>query len=87
MLRVVKDINVSKSSGLQDISSFVIKEVFTVLARQVTHMMNISVKSTIFPTAWKDALVIPIPKSGNLSLVQNYRPVSLLPLPGKILEK
>ena len=85
--RVIKDINVSKSSGLQDVSSFVVKETFTVLIKQITHLMNISVQSSIFPTAWKDALVIPIPKSGNLNLVQNYRPISLLPLPGKILEK
>ena len=37
--------------------------------------------------SWKRALVVPIPKQGNLSKVQNYRPISLLPLPGKILEK
>ena len=40
VLKVVKEINVSKSSGLQDISSFVIKEVFTILAPQVRYMMN-----------------------------------------------
>ena len=50
-------------------------------------MLNLSIKTSIFPTAWKQALVIPIPKSGNLTHVQNYRPISLLPLPGKILEK
>ena len=31
--------------------------------------------------------VIPIPKQGDLSDVTNYRPISLLPLPGKVLEK
>ena len=31
--------------------------------------------------------MVPIPKSGNLAKVQNYRPISLLPLPGKIMEK
>ena len=46
-----------------------------------------SVETSIFPEAWKEALVIPIPKGGNLTLVQNYRPISLLPLPGKILDK
>ena len=85
--KVIKDINVSKSPGLQDVSSFVVKETFTVLVKQITHLMNISVQSSILPTEWKNALVIPTPKSGNLSLVQNYRPISLLPLPGKILEK
>ena len=87
VLKVVRDINVSKSSGLDSISSFIIKEAFGILLPQITYMMNLSVKTSIFPKAWKKALVIPIPKSGNLTQVQNYRPISLLPLPGKILEK
>ena len=45
VLKVVKDINVSKLSGLHDISSFAIKEVFTILIHQVTHLINMSVKS------------------------------------------
>ena len=87
VLRVIKDINVSKSSGLTNISSFVVKEVFTILIHQVTFMMNLSIKTSVFPEAWKEALVIPIPKSGSPTMVQNYRPISLLPLPGKIIEK
>ena len=50
-------------------------------------MFNLSLETAVFPDAWKEALVIPIPKGGNLTLVQNYRPISLLPLPGKVLEK
>ena len=49
--------------------------------------MNMSVQTSEFPVAWKEALVVPIPKGGDPTLVQNYRPISLLPLPGKILEK
>ena len=87
VLRLVKDVNVSKSSGIDDVSSFILKEAFRVLVREVTHMFNLSVRTSSYPDAWKQALVIPIPKTGNLSKVQNYRPISLLPLPGKILEK
>ena len=50
-------------------------------------MYNFSIQTNTFPDDWKKALVIPIPKTGNLTDVQNYRPISLLPLPGKILEK
>ena len=85
--KVVADINVSKSSGLENISSMVIKECFKILNPQITHMYNLSIEYTMFPNAWKKALVIPIPKTGNLKQVKNYRPISLLPLPGKILEK
>ena len=87
VLRLVKDINVSKSSGLDDVSSFILKEAFQILIKEITFMFNLSIRSSLFPDAWKQALVVPIPKSGNLSLVHNYRPISLLLLPGKILEK
>ena len=85
--KVVRDINVSKSSGLEYVSSFIVKEAFTILIPEVTYMYNLSIVSAQFPNVWKQALVIPIPKTGNLTQVQNYRPISLLPLPGKILEK
>ena len=87
VFRVVKEINVSKSSGLENVSSFIIKELFEIITSEVTHMYNLSVNTSVFPSAWKAALVVPIPKSGDLTKVSNYRPISLLPLPGKILEK
>ena len=87
VLRVIREINTSKSSGLENISSFVVKEAFGILVPEITHMYNLSIKSTKFPKAWEKALVVPIPKQGNLTKVQNFRPISLLPLPGKILEK
>ena len=50
-------------------------------------MLNLSVKTAIFPGAWKEVLVVPIPKGGNQTQVKNYRPISLLPLPWKLLER
>ena len=41
----------------------------------------------IFPNLWKRATVIPSKQFGNSKLVTNLRPISLLPLPSKILEK
>ena len=52
----------------------------------VTFMFNVSVKQTRFPDNWKKALVVPIPAQGNLTKVQNFRPISLLPFPGKVLD-
>ena len=85
--KVVQEINISKSSGLENVSSFILKEAFKTLISEVTFMFNLSIKKSKFPNVWKQALVVPIPKTGNLTLVKNYRPISLLPLPGKILEK
>ena len=87
VFKLIKEINISKSSGIENISSLIIKEAFRAILPQVTFMYNLSVRSSCFPDAWKKALVVPIPKEGNSTKVQNYRPISLLPLPGKILEK
>ena len=87
VFKLTKSINTSKSSGLDNISSTVIKVAFQALSPEVTFMYNLSIADAHFPEDWKKALVIPIPKQGNLTKVQNYRPISLLPLPGKVLEK
>ena len=40
-----------------------------------------------FPEIWKRAIVVPIHKKGEKNLKTNYRPISLLPIFGKILKK
>ena len=84
---LIDKINVSKSSGIDFLSSKLLKDSFQVLADKLTYLYNLSVAQGIFPTQWKKAFVIPIPKIGNPKKVENYRPISLLPLPGKLLEK
>ena len=39
------------------------------------------------PAEWKHALITPIPKSNEMTAVSNYRPISLLPLLSKVLER
>ena len=41
----------------------------------------------IFPDLWKKSNIVPVHKKGDKQLLQNYRPISLLPILGKILEK
>ena len=50
-------------------------------------MYNLSIRTADYLKSWKKALVLPIPKKGDLTKIQNYRPISLLPLPGKVMEK
>jgi hypothetical protein len=50
-------------------------------------IMNLSIRKCIFPTSWKIAKVFRLFKSGSTSEPNNYRPMSLLPVFGKIIEK
>ena len=43
--------------------------------------------SSLYPDMWKLANVIPIFKKGDKQSIKNYRPISLLPICGKMFEK
>ena len=45
------------------------------------------IKSRKFPIEWEKAHVVPVHKKNNKQLIENYRPISLLPVCGKILER
>ena len=49
--------------------------------------MNYSISSVTFPIKWKTAKVTPLHKSGSRDDVDNYRPISILPVISKVLEK
>lgn len=47
----------------------------TPLMTPVTLLFNICVNTASFPVEWKSHLIVPVFKSGNISLVSNYRPI------------
>ena len=63
------------------------RDAFIFLIPKLTYLINCSFKTGIFPDKWKLANIIPLFKGGNRNTVGNFRPVSLLPLPSKIIEK
>ena len=46
-----------------------------------------SLKTSMVPTVWKNAKITPIYKSGPTNNTENYRPISVLPVLSKVLEK
>ena len=81
------NIKVFKSSGIDNVASKIMKDAFTILGEQFLHILNKSIESNKFPDDSKKATVIPLPKVNNVKLVSDFRPISLLLLPGKIIEK
>jgi len=51
------------------------------------HIVNKSLLSSTVPTKWKQARIVPIFKSGDPNKTENYRPISVLPILSKVLEK
>ena len=54
---------------------------------EITFICNHSITNSIFPSKWKEAKVTPLHKSGPHEEVNNYRPISILPVLSKVLEK
>ena len=64
-----------------------IKDGLLLTAFYLTCIVNTSLVTGIIPTVWKHALVIPLHKKGDVNDVNNYRPISKLPIMSKMLEK
>ena len=87
IVKIVHDIDVHKGSGIDYLPSFILKDVFEIITLQLTYLFNHSMKEGIFPDIWAIATVTPIPKTGNKHIVNNWRPISIIPFIGKLMEK
>ena len=85
VLTCCTDIDISKSACVENISCKVLKDALIHLNVRFTDLLNTSFITGIFPNTWKCARVTPLFKGGDRNFVGNYRPVSLLPLPSKII--
>ena len=87
VIELIKEIDTTKSSALELLPSWVMKDALMVLPNLLLAVLSRSLATGIFPDSWKGATVIPLHKGGDPLDVGNYRPISLLPLPGKLLER
>ncbi|XP_047543230.1 uncharacterized protein LOC125075562 [Vanessa atalanta] len=76
----------TKAIGSDNLSLDMILPVLEDIAPVITHIINFSLSCNIFPTLWKNAYVIPLPKTSNPSSCSQYRPISILPILSKVLE-
>ena len=87
VLKLLQSIDTSKANGPDKISGKMLKATANTIAYPIAKLFNKSIMNCTFPTCWKDSFIVPIPKSNNHSSPSNYRPVSLLSILSKLLEK
>ena len=83
----LRNLKILKATGIDMIPSRALKIAADIIAPSITWIFNLSLKTGIFVDAWKKACVLPIYKSGDRRLCENYRPISILPVISKILER
>ena len=87
IINIIGNLNVNKAHGHDDISIRMIKMCDESLVRPLSIIFRNSLNFCICPSTWKKANVTPVHKKDGKQYVNNYCPVSLLQVFGKIFEK
>ena len=87
VLKLISRLSSKKSSGWDDIPQKIVKSSPLNVIIALTHIFNLSISDGVFPKQMKKAKVVPIHKKGSKLNVENYRPISLLPVFSKLLER
>ncbi|KAG6463038.1 hypothetical protein O3G_MSEX013626 [Manduca sexta] len=85
--KYISFLKTDSSPGFDGCTVTLIKAVKNELLGPLTHIFNLSLSQGIFPSVWKLATIIPIYKGEDKSIPSNYRPISLLSILSKLLEK
>ena len=84
----LQQLDTSKSSGPDGISAKMLKGVASSLAPVLVQIFNLSILDAKVPSQWKFSRVVPIPKGSSTNpSPSNFRPISLLSITSKLLEK
>ena len=78
---------VSKASGPDGVSAIMLKMTGEFIAPSVCKLFNISLQTGRVPQGWKQSIIVPVPKTSAACTPDNYRPVSLLSVLSKVLER
>ena len=81
------ELKTNKAIGLDRVSAHLLKDSANVLTPVLTKLFNRSLSSSIYPDIWKCGKVTALFKSGERTDPNNYRPITVLPIVSKILEK
>jgi hypothetical protein len=87
ILREIDKLNNNKSPGPDGVGPNILKDVADIIVRPLAYLCNLSFQTGLVPEGLKLARIVPIYKKGDKTLLTNYRPISLLSIFHKILEK
>ena len=76
---IIDGLKAKNSEGVDGLSVKLLKAITYETSKAITHMINQSLHTGIFPDKLKLATVIPVFKKGDRTKLDNYRPISMLP--------
>lgn len=84
---IIKNLKNTNSVGYDGFCTKIIKVVNEDICHHLSHIINLSITSGIFPNNLKLSIIKPLFKKDNKQLMENYRPISLISIFSKIFEK
>ena len=87
ILKIIRALNINKAHGHDGISIRMIKICDESLLKPLFILFKNSLKLSYYPDIWKKTNIIPAQKKNDKQLLNNYPPISLLRIFGKIFEK
>ena len=84
---LVKGIDSTKSSAMDRLKSIFVKDAFECINFELCYLLNESLRLGEYPISWGYSYVTPIPKEGDRLDPNNWRPISQMPIIGRLIEK
>jgi hypothetical protein len=85
---IISSLKSSKSCGLDNVDSYILMLLRELITAPITHIVNLSLSSGVYPASYKVGKVVPLYKGkGDTLEPAAYRPVCLLPVASKIIER
>lgn len=85
--KALNNLSSNKATGIDAIPARFLKDGASVVAHPLSEIINQSLRIGIVPKDWKLARVTPLHKKGSKTLVNNYRPISILTAFSKVVER
>ena len=88
-MQIISSSSSDKTTGIDTIDIRTLKIAVGVhsVLESITYLINLSIEQSVIPAEWKSAMLTPIFKSGDKNIKSNFRPISVLPILWKVLEK
>ena len=87
VFHLISSLDTNKANGPDGISVQMLKSTANSISSPLSKLFSLSLAMGKFPKIWKIASVVPVPKSAVKHDPSNYRPISLLSVVSKLLEK
>ena len=87
VVRIISTLDATKASGPDQLPTSIIKSLAAEITPALTTLFNDMLQHGSLPSQFRMAHVTPVHKKGNPTLPENYRPISLLPVLSKVLER